>query len=75
MKTNRPPKMPLVEQVAVDCGIVIEKSKIKAHEVPVVIGALILALSDHTGVSLPVCQQMVNTAASTLSQAKKSKSN
>jgi hypothetical protein len=64
-----------IKKTAVECGRVIEARRIKANEVPVVIGALVVALSDHTGVPLPACLQMVTQAANTLATSKTTKSN
>jgi hypothetical protein len=52
-----------IARCTISCAATIEARKIKAHEAPLVIGALVKGLADHTGLPVDFILQMVSSAA------------
>lgn len=53
-----------IAKCAISCARTIEVRKIRANEVPLVIGALVKGFCDHTGLPLETALEMVRRTAS-----------
>lgn len=63
-----------IQAAAIECGARIEASEVKAHEVPVIIAYLVIALSDHSRVPVETCLKMVGNATRAIATAKRASS-
>lgn len=62
-----------IQTAAYACGAHIEASKVQAHEVPIIIAYLVIALSDLSRVPVPTVLNMVTTATRSIALEKRAK--